>query len=231
MEPLKKEIFETGGFTFIIEIHADDSPDNPREWDNLGQMVCWHRHNKIGDDHDHGDTEEFLRYISRLHDGEGYDTMDELLEKARETNLVVPIFMYEHSGISLNTGGFLCPFDSGQVGWAWVGHKELAEEWPGIPLEKLIQKASDAIDGEVDTYSDYLNGNVYGYRIFLADALSEDDADDQDTGELEEFDSLWSLYGWEYALDEARKECKGQTECLRNGILKALDRNVILSEN
>ena len=42
------ETEEYKGYT--IKIEHDDYPDNPRDWDNAGEMVCWHRRYNLGDE-------------------------------------------------------------------------------------------------------------------------------------------------------------------------------------
>ena len=44
---------------FVLE---DDEPFNPREeFENLGKMLCWHRHYNLGDKHDFDDPRDFLQ--------------------------------------------------------------------------------------------------------------------------------------------------------------------------
>ena len=38
-----------------------------------------------------------------------------------------PIFMYDHSGIVLNTSAFSCPWDSGWLGWTYITPENLDE--------------------------------------------------------------------------------------------------------
>ena len=37
-------------------------------------------------------------------------------------------FIYDHSGITMNTTGFSCPWDSGQVGWIYCSKKRFLSE-------------------------------------------------------------------------------------------------------
>ena len=49
---------------FKIEYWVDEYSDNPREWDNVGKMVCFHKNYIIGDKHDYNspdDLKEFLK--------------------------------------------------------------------------------------------------------------------------------------------------------------------------
>lgn len=166
---------------FTIKIYQDESPCDPREWDNLGTMVCWHRNYMLGDKHNFSDPEDFQAFIK--------DT----------PAIVLPLFLYDHSGITMNTVGFHCPWDSGQVGWIYVTLEDIRKEYGVTRVSKqLRQKVADYLRAEVKTYDQYLTGEVYGYEV---------------TGEDEEFiDSCWGFYG-EYdaedysVLTEARDAC------------------------
>lgn len=57
---------------YTLMIVPDCCPDNPREdRDNFGRMVCWHSHYSLGDQHDYGDPDDFLRdlYRKSINDG------------------------------------------------------------------------------------------------------------------------------------------------------------------
>ena len=45
-EPI--EVLDIDGFK--VKIFHDSAPQSPREWDNLGTMVCWHRKYCLGDE-------------------------------------------------------------------------------------------------------------------------------------------------------------------------------------
>src|SRR6187402_3409459 len=51
----KEEIGE-----FTLEIISDDDPMSPREWDNIGTMVCFHKRYTLGDKHDYKEPQDFL---------------------------------------------------------------------------------------------------------------------------------------------------------------------------
>ena len=37
---------------YIIKIVEQSDPEDPRSWDNLSQMICFHRDYNLGDKHD-----------------------------------------------------------------------------------------------------------------------------------------------------------------------------------
>ena len=132
------ESFEHNGLT--IEIYQDDYIPNPREWDNLGKMVCFHRNYDLGDKHDF--TPESLEAFLTEND-------DKLF--------YLPIYAYEHGGITIKTTPFNCPWDSGKVGYIYITRVETEENDINDPYELLRQ--------EVKSFDDYLQGNSYGYLI------------------------------------------------------------------
>ncbi|MCX4363931.1 MAG: hypothetical protein OSJ74_11235 [Clostridia bacterium] len=44
---------------YKLEVFRDEDAENPREWENLGKMVCWHRRYNLGDKHEYEDPQAF----------------------------------------------------------------------------------------------------------------------------------------------------------------------------
>jgi hypothetical protein len=114
-------VYEAENEKFRLRVFYDDHPENPREWDNLGTMVCSHRRYDLGDE--------------QAKNTELYSSWEEWLEnEVLEPNggedevVVLPLYLYDHSGITMNTSGFSCPWDSGQVGWIYCTKKRFREE-------------------------------------------------------------------------------------------------------
>lgn len=193
---------ELNGFT--LKIIADEHRDNPRGWGSCAVMVCDHGRYNLGDDDGHDKARAAIR-ASRAYrdkwendDGEGLDfTHGPDLFKAiqRCPDIVwLPLYLYDHSGITMSTGKFSCPWDSGQVGFIFMTKAECLREWGkgGTRLTPAIKaKAESFMTGDVETYDQYLTGDVWGYVIEDADG--------------DEVDALWGLYGDDYAIEEGRK--------------------------
>ena len=163
---------------YKIEIFQDENPENPiKEWDMLGEFICWHRNYDLGN-------------------SKRFDTPEEVREYAKKTNsLLYPLYMYDHSGIGLSLSNtyypYNCPWDSCQLGYVLVDREKALKEYSKkILTKKLKQKIYDVIQSEVNTYNQYLSGDVYGYKVFDKDG--------------EEIDSCWGYYGMEYAVEEAK---------------------------
>lgn len=177
-----------------IEIAQDDDPGNPRiEWDNQFTMVCFHsRYTGLGDENGKSQAQDDVRN-SPLYNAwwEDYDNVDMLdLDDPHDLHtaltrvgmIILPLYLYDHSGLTMNTVGFHCPWDSGQVGYVYAHPVSVRKEhgWKRISprrREKLIKW----MRGEVETYDQYLTGEVYGYIV------TSPDGDDED--------SCWGFYG------------------------------------
>lgn len=180
--------------THKLIVEREDYPDNPRSWDNIGTMVCFHSRYNLGDKHYYGSPAEFLLDLLNdadlgsidgaarediLEAGSGIfeevyhfwletqckqdvrDVLDflrdeyegfsiesigrflarknwdlfcvswlspsdievnELYDLVRATDkyVILPLYLYDHSGITISTEPFSCPWDSWQVGWIYA---------------------------------------------------------------------------------------------------------------
>lgn len=105
------------------------------------------------------------------------------LLKDRKDIVIMPLYLYDHSGLSMSTSSFVgravhADWDSGQVGFIYADHDAM-KAWYGdhVPNREEIVKELTA---EVETYDDYLRGNVYGFVLY-------------ENGE--QVDSCWGFYG------------------------------------
>lgn len=105
-----------------------------------------------------------------------------------------PLFLYDHSGITMSTGAFSCPWDSGQVGIGVVVHQDL--DW--IAEDEWEVKAAEIIEGAVTEYDSYLTGQVYGYVV------------ESENGDHE---SCWGYFD--------QKDCEGQLKAVAEHMVKS----------
>lgn len=114
--------------------------------------------------------------------------------------VVLPLYLYDHSGLTMNTTGFYCPWDSGQVGCIWTTMKRTKEGWPEKRTKKEWRDlALTILKGEVEVYDQYLKGDCFGY---IEEKLRPD-------GEWEEVISCWGYYTAEDPLTEIATELYG----------------------
>lgn len=195
---------------YQIDIIQDSDPESPRVWDNLGTMVCFHRNYILGDKHDYNHN-----------DYSGWKEMKKSIIQNENVGVILPLYLYDHSGITMNTTGFSCGWDSGQVGFIFVSKEKIREEF-GVKnvTKKVIEKVEKLLVGEVETYDQYLTGDIYGYRI-------------TDTETDEELDSCWGYYGSDYCMEEAKriveyyieKDKPEESEEYYTGLLYGVDNN------
>lgn len=123
--------------------------------------------------------------------------MYELLDQCNNFSYL-PLYLFDHSGITMNTTGFSCPWDSGQVGWIWTDRETVMKNLinyspdPNMPEDRIPitdanwkEAANMLMANAVKIYDDYLTGEVYGYELYK---LNED-------GDVNE-DSLEAVYGY-----------------------------------
>lgn len=123
--------------------------------------------------------------------GQEGESIEEREEQRLRSDVAViqPLYLYDHSGITISTGAFSCPWDSGQVGWIYVTKDKLAEEFNGD-----VALAEARITSEVEEYDQYLTGDVYGYTIYEHEEFDQDGIVIPPTdGEV--VDSCWGFYG------------------------------------
>ena len=208
-----------------LSIYPDPDPLNPRtEYDNVGHLICWHRRYTLGDEHSYADPDDFFEDLiergltedetNRLqrikdivynllpgpHTGLILSLETEisrLRDLALTRYVLLPVYAYEHGGITLRVGlPFSCPWDSGQVGWIYVDLATAQKEWP----TDTIDRATQYLIGEVDTYDLYLTGQAYGYVIADTDG--------------EELEACWDYLGLEYAREDGQHALKTLAESL-----------------
>ena len=180
-DPVYEEAYQ--GHT--IKIYHDPDAESPREWSNLGTLICWHRRYRLGDSHQFDSPEAFLRDLADVSDHSDL-SMEQLRDRAERKAILLPVFLYDHSGLAMNTIGFHCPWDSGQVGYVYVTLEAVREEFGVKRVTKALrEKTEDILRAEIVSYDAYLAGRVYGYVI-------EHDG--------EEVDACWGFFG-DYELD------------------------------
>lgn len=170
----------------IIEICQDEDPENPREWDNLSVLHCWHKRMKIGDENYYLYNEEDKRRIKQV-----------ISKAKRNRDIIYNLYIYQHTGISLSLSNEHYPYndrwDAGQVGYVIVDRKKALEEYSQKRMsKKLRDKIDKIVEGEIETYNQYFGGDVYGYKV-IEDKENEDDDE-----------SCWGFYGIESAIEGAK---------------------------
>lgn len=175
----------------LISIFHDDNPTCPREWDNLGTMYTNHR-DYLPEKrfHDHFETDEVFK--SRW----------QFREKFLREYIALTVYLYDHSGLTVSTTPFSCPWDSGLLGIIAVPVAKVREEYGWKLLTARRRQAIEQhLRNEVKEFDDYLTGQVYGYEI----------AQMNDDGKI--LGSCWGFYG-DIGIEYMITDCKSQIDTL-----------------
>ena len=159
------EQFEKNGY--LVKIEQDEDAESPRENQDKHAFIVTTRNRYFQVDGP---------------DGETADTVGENLEEWEKTHHVYKLNALIHSGVHLSIVSdlkeYYMGFDSGQIGFLLVTKDE-----PEIP------DPFKYAEGMVETWNQYLEGDVWGYTI--------------EDGDGDHIDSCWGFYGFETAKQEA----------------------------
>jgi hypothetical protein len=165
--------FKHAGST--IELHCDEEPSSPAEWDNLGTLVTSQALSRDWgprgvETMEHAEEDAILRG--------GWSLLYRYLRLTSEVLAAVP-FRFDDYG-SNGSRLYAADADSDRVGGyiytTAARIRELAGE--GEPYETR-EWAENALRGELQTWSDYVEGKVAGYVVRCAGVV---------------VDSCWSYY-------------------------------------
>jgi hypothetical protein len=166
--PKPFEVYASGNK--LVLIYLDEAPENPREnCDNASTMWCWHRRYNLGDkDSDKPRHEDF----------DGWEAIAEYIRENHCILAMKPLYLMDHSGISISTGEFACRWDSGPVGFIFVTedhHLRMMND--AADKATRVAWAEKVIRGDVEVYDDYLTGAVFRREVLDLTALNDTDRD------------------------------------------------------
>jgi len=178
-----------------IKIQYDEFCDmHPRtDCDNLGSMVMFHKRYNLPNEGDYNKN-----------DYNSWGELKKAIIRKEDPAIILPVYMYDHSGVALKVGSFqgLLPqghteFDSGQVGFIFISKAKARKEYSWKQITKTRREQLEKyLTGEVEIYSQFLNGDVFGYTV-----LNEE-------GEEIEADGGSSYYGYDHEKSGLMKNAK-----------------------
>lgn len=140
-----------------LTIKVDEDGWNPREDWNVSTFICSHNGYLLGDEHDINSDD--------------YSSWEEFLEKGikKKYNDIVfikPLYLYDHSGITISDEPFSCRWDSGQVGYVILTKSKIRNNY-GVKYvtKKILDKAIKLYKHELKEYDHYLRGECYGFIL------------------------------------------------------------------
>jgi hypothetical protein len=167
---------------YTATLYYDQDTESPDNWDNLGTITYAKRSSYVLGNKA-VDADEDAEIAQKVESGE---------------YIGIPVYAYVHGQATIRAGysnPFGCPWDSGRSGWVYVSREDALREVGGKKMSrKKLATIERILRGEVATYAQYLEGDVYGIVITDPDG--------------EEVDSCWGFYGFEYAKEEAGRMLK-----------------------
>lgn len=178
---------------FVGKIYKDEHAWNPlHNEDFLGTFICGHRRYELGHEHGLGN----LTQLNSWHEVEA-----RIKKEYGKDAIILPLYIYDHSGITISTEPFSCPWDSGQVGYVVVSREVARLEYGVKRITGLVyNRIINTLKSEVKRYDNYLTGNVYGYGIVEVVTNGDDEA------ELPCEETLWGWYGYDGIEEELTAE-------------------------
>ena len=144
------EVTENG---ITLKIGYDENPENPRNWDNAGTMVCFHRRYFLGDRHNYNNLQDFFES-----------------KEYRNAYAIKPLFLYDHSGLAISTESYVgkipyAEWDSMQVGFILITKDDVKKKIGIEPTKENKNRIEKMLESEVETYNNYLGGSVYEFQV------------------------------------------------------------------
>ena len=181
--------FETN--EVIFKIYTDLYPIDPRkDCDHIGTMVCKHRKYTLGDvqmtetlqaalydilceiDTELSEKLETLQStmdpgnskIKKLSTEALYHQL--LTDACAKYLITLPLYLYDHSGITISTTSFNDRWDSGCVGFIYAKISDVLNlyGWDELTVERNEQ-VLEYLKDEVEVYDQYLRGDVYRFTL------------------------------------------------------------------
>ena len=179
---------------YQIKIEQDIDSESPRDCDNLGTMICFHKKYNLGDKHKYDPS----NYV-------GWAELEEDIKQQEDAAIILPLSLYDHGGITMSVGSPSqfpdAHWDAGYVGFIVVSKEKVKEEYGNLS-QKSLETAERVLRGEVETYDQYLTGDVWQYAI--------------EDGNGEVVDSCCGFFGHDEAEKEAKRSAEYLAETVKN---------------
>ena len=160
---------------YKIRVMQDECAESPREAvDNLGTILYIPSRYLLGDE------------------TRSQEEIEELIAQHGTEIIWLPVFAHMHSGVSLSTTNPGDLWDSRQCGIIYCTLDQ-AETWLGNDMPSS-DRIKEILKAEVETFSAYLSGEVYGYEVEAPKGMPETE------------ESCWGFYSVEEAMAECRQK-------------------------
>lgn len=169
----------------VLALHYDRDPINPIEdCCGLGTMVFMHRRYHLGHKH-----------TFKADSFKSWGNLKKHLIKKEKAIAILPVYMYDHSGVTINTTGFSDDWDWGQIGWIYTSAEAVRKFYGTKRISKQMRDGlAETLKKGIEIYDGFLTGQAYGY-ILDPNKNTEDDGG-----------SCWGYYDKDEAIQEGKVE-------------------------
>lgn len=149
--------------------------DSPREWDNLGTFYTWEsRYNSPDKQNSYNDLQEFFEY----HLGEnvvdremkkakgGLQFLESMIQKLNKIGIIAEVVSrFEHGNVCYSLG-YSTGWDTGVIGIIFAEKEKIYAEYNVKKVTaKVKEKTLSVFAGELENYTDWVNGEVYCVEV------------------------------------------------------------------
>jgi hypothetical protein len=178
---------------FSLSIMEDSYPENPRKsFDNAFSLFILGKYQFWGDD--------WHESCSMLKKATNIQEAEDIIRENFNVVIMLPVYVYQHSGTLVSTERFACLWDSGQIGFTFATREQVKEIRPDWKLltKSRKEEIKSMLLSEFDMFKKYIEGDVYGFVITDQDGV--------------EIDDCWGFFGQELAKEEGESQLKILTE-------------------
>lgn len=127
---------------YTLSVWRDDYPviDPRKDYDNLGTL-----------------------YIPRPPRGCSFSDEGANAKDAHDAPVKIPVYILDHSGMAVSPIPFGDVWDSWKAGVYYVTAEKIREEYGNAP--DAAKKALQVARAELQTFADYIAGDIYGFTI------------------------------------------------------------------
>ena len=161
---------------YKIAIYPDMTPEDPRNWDNLGFLLLDHpRYNLPWENH-------------HVPKGLERDEIVDYVRKNCDAPVVLPVRFYE-AGYTVRLE--VANGHANQVGVIYATRADIKREYGCQRISPQIKRiVTKVLIGELESYRQYIAGEIYGYLISRYDKI---------------VDSCWGYYGYKECVQAAQE--------------------------
>lgn len=153
MKTINVKYVDTTEVTCNISYCTDS--DSPRDWDNLGKMVLSHKRYNLPNEVD-----------LNFDNFDGWDEVEKYLRDEHDAYIVLPVQMYDHSGVSIYVGNEHDRWDGGQLGFIMATGADI-RSWFGVKriTKEVKERAIQTLNDEVEAYDQWQRGEIYDFVL------------------------------------------------------------------